>query len=306
MPRKNDSELNNISTNNLKNYKKKGQIEENAMNELYQVTVKKLDNKYKDRLSLLLYNGNNVNNYYLKRMNLDKIIYKYDKDKLYITLSNFDDKQKSSSVKNISNNSFHNFTENISNFMTNDTNNINNSEYLLKEKKKKISTRENYEKFQDDRYEREINKLLLNEAKQLPKHLEKYIFKKLSQKYNFMKEDKKIPTNNMKIYSRIRTKPNFKNEMEFKYIDDIKQKTNELRALKNRNHKNYLSPIFFLSKTNDKYMQKISYNSHDKLKQENKARIINKIKEDNLKYLNIMGKDVNNLQDINKENKDII
>ena len=60
MPRKNNSELNNIPTNNLKNYKKKGDIEENAMNELYQVTVKKLDNKYKDRLSLLLYNGNNV------------------------------------------------------------------------------------------------------------------------------------------------------------------------------------------------------------------------------------------------------
>ena len=105
------------------------------MNELYQITVKKLDNKYKDRLSLLLYNGKNVDNYFSKRVNLDKVIYKYDKDKLYITLSNFNNKQKSSSVKNISNNSFQNFTENMSNFMTNDTNNINNSEYLLKEKK---------------------------------------------------------------------------------------------------------------------------------------------------------------------------
>jgi len=307
MPRKNNSELNNIPTNNLKNYKKKGDIEENAMNELYQVTVKKLDNKYKDRLSLLLYNGNNVDNYFSKRANLDKIVYKYDKDKLYITLSNFNNKNKSSSVKNISNNSFQNFTENMSHFMTNDTNNINNnSEYLLKEKKQKISTRENYAKFKDDRYEREIDQLLLNENKQLPKHIEKYIFKKLSQKYNFMKEDKKIPMNNMKIYSSIKTKPNFKDNMELKYIDNIKEKTNELRALKNRNHKNYLSPIFFLSKTNDKYIQKISYDSHDKFKQENKAQIINNIKKDNLKYLNIMGKDVNNLQNINKENKDII
>ena len=306
IPRKNESELDNIPSNNLKNYKKKGQIEENAMNELYQITFKKLDNKYKDRLSLLLYNGKNVDNYFSKRANLDKVIYKYDKDKLYITLSNFNNKQKSSSVKNISNNSFQNFTENMSNFMTNDTNNINNSEYLLKEKKNKISTRENYAKFEDDRYEREINKLLLNETKQLPKHLEKYIFKKLSQKYNFMKEDKKIPMNNMKINPSIKTKTNFKGKMEFKYYDNLYKKTDELRALKNRNHKSYLSPIFFLSKTNDKYIQKISYDSHDKFKRENKAHIINNIKEDNLKYLNKMGKDVNNLQDINKENKDII
>ena len=306
MPKENDSELNNIPSNSLKNYKKKGQIEENAMNELYQVTVKKLDDKYKNRLSLLLYNGNKVNNYFIKRANLDKVIYKYDNDKLYITLSNFNNKHKSSSVKNISNNSFQNFTENMSNFMNNDTNNINNSEYLLKEKKQKLSTKENYSKFYDDKFEREINKLLLNEDKELPKHLEKYIFKKLSQKYNFMKEDKKIPINNMKIYSGIKTKPNFKNEMEFKFIKNIKEKTDELRALKSRNHKNYISPIFFLSKTNDKYMQKISYDSHDKFIQENKEHIVNNIKKDNIKFLKKMGKDVNNLQNINKENKDII
>ena len=172
MKRKDDNDL-NIPTNNLKNYTKKGPIEENALKELYQATVKKLDDNYKNRLSLLLYNGNNVDNYYSKRVNLDKVVYKYDKDKLYITLSNFNNKTKSSSVKTMSkyknNNSVQNFTENMSNVITNDTNNINNSEYLFKDRKQKISTKANYEKFQDERFEREINKLLLNENKNFQK-----------------------------------------------------------------------------------------------------------------------------------------
>ena len=310
MKRKDDNDL-NIPANNLKNYTKKGPIEENALKELYQATVKKLDDNYKNRLSLLLYNGNNVDNYYLKRVNLDKVEYKYDKDKLYITLSNFNNKNKSSSVNNISkyktNNSVQNFTENMSNVITNDTNNINNSEYLYKDRKQRISTRANYEKFQDERFEREINELLLNENKKLSKKLENYIFKKLSQQYNFMKEDKKNPIHNIKLYSNNKSKPFFQlNKIKIKSIDNIKEKTDELRALKSRNHKSYLSPIFFLGKTNDKYIQKISYDSHDKLKKENKAEIINNIKKDNIKYLKIMGKDVNNLKEINKENEDII
>ena len=310
MKRKDDNDL-NIPANDLKNYTKKGPIEENALKELYQATVKKLDDNYKNRLSLLLYNGNNVDNYYLKRVNLDKVEYKYDKDKLYITLSNFNNKNKSSSVNNINkyktNNSVQNFTENISNVITNDTNNINNSEYLYKDRKQKISTKANYEKFQDERYEREINELLLNENKKLSKKLENYIFKKLSQQYNFMKEDKKNPIHNIKLYSNNKNKPFFQgNKIKIKSVDNIKEKTDELRALKSRNHKSYLSPIFFLGKTNDKYIQKISYDSHDKLKKENKAEIINNIKKDNIKYLKIMGKDVNNLKEINKENEDII
>ena len=310
MKRKDDNDL-NIPANDLKNYTKKGPIEENALKELYQATVKKLDDNYKNRLSLLLYNGNNVDNYYLKRVNLDKVEYKYDKDKLYITLSNFNNKNKSSSVNNISkyktNNSVQNFTENMSNVITNDTNNINNSEYLYKDRKQRISTRANYEKFQDERFEREINELLLNENKKLSKKLENYIFKKLSQQYNFMKEDKKNPIHNIKLYSNNKSKPFFQlNKIKIKSIDNIKEKTDELRALKSRNHKSYLSPIFFLGKTNDKYIQKISYDSHDKLKKENKAEIINNIKKDNIKYLKIMGKDVNNLKEINKENEDII
>ena len=130
--KKDDNEL-NIKPNNLRNYKKKGTIKENILNELYSTTFKKLDDKYKDRLSLLLYNGNNVNNYFSKRVNLDKVVYKYDNDRLYITLSDFNNKIKSYSVKNINDNknnsSYQNYTENMSNYMTCDTNNINNNEY---------------------------------------------------------------------------------------------------------------------------------------------------------------------------------
>ena len=308
--KKDDNEL-NIKPNNLRNYKKKGTIKENILNELYSTTFKKLDDKYKDRLSLLLYNGNNVNNYFSKRVNLDKVVYKYDNDRLYITLSDFNNKIKSYSVKNINDNknnsSYQNYTENMSNYMTCDTNNINNSEYQLKKKKRKTLSKENYKKFKEEELEMEIRRLLLNEDKELPKHIEKYIFKKLGQQYNFMKEDKKTPMNNLKVYGSFKGKPFFKDDkIKFDSINYIKEKTDQLRTLKSKRFKNYLSPIFFLGKTKDKYIQKISYASHNKIKKENKAQSINNIKQENIRFLNILGKDVNDLQDINKENKDII
>jgi len=62
----------------------------------------------------LLYNGYNVDNNLSKRVNLDKVVYKYNNDKLYITLSDFNNKFKSSSVKNINDNknnsSYQNYT----------------------------------------------------------------------------------------------------------------------------------------------------------------------------------------------------
>ena len=126
----NNIKNNNINqiNNNLRNYKKKGTIKENAIDELYNVTIKKLDDKYKDRLSLLMYNGNKVKNYFSKRADLDNIIYNYkDEDKLYITLSNFKKNNNGSTsdnvLKNKNNSSYQNYTEDVSNYLTNDTNN---------------------------------------------------------------------------------------------------------------------------------------------------------------------------------------
>jgi len=56
-------------------------------------------------------------------------------------------------------------------------------------------SKDNYGKFKEEEFERKIKKLLLNEDKELLKHIEKYIFIKLSWQYNFMKEDKKTSIN---------------------------------------------------------------------------------------------------------------
>ena len=44
------------SSSSLKNYIKKGTIKENAIDELYNRTTKKLEEDYRGRLHLLLYN----------------------------------------------------------------------------------------------------------------------------------------------------------------------------------------------------------------------------------------------------------
>ena len=297
----------NQSNNNLRNYKKKGTIKENAIDELYNITTKKLDNKYKDRLSLLMYNGNNVKDYFSKRADLDNIIYEYkDEDKLYITLSNFKKKNKGSSsdnyLKNNNNNSYQNYTENVSNYLTNDTNNNNTSQNQMSEKKEKILAKDMYEDFQEEILEREIKKLLLNEEKDLPRNLEKQIFAQLAKKYNFMREEKKSPKNNLRVYASYKGNPFLKNNNpKFDSIDIIKKKTNELNILKSRRYKSYLSPIFFLGKTNDKFIHNISYASHKKFRKEKEDPNINNIKKDNIKYLKIMGKDLNDLHEINKD-----
>jgi len=302
-----NSNINQIN-NNLRNYKKKGTIKENAIDELYNVTIKKLDDKYKDRLSLLMYNGNKVKNYFSKRADLDNIIYNYkDEDKLYITLSNFKKNNNGSTsdnvLKNKNNSSYQNYTENVSNYLTNDTNNNNSSQNQMSEKKVKILARDMYEDFKEEILDREIKKLLLNEEKDLPRNLEKQIFAQLRKKYNFIKEEKKSPKNNLRVYASYKGNPLFKdNNVKFDSVDIIKKKTNELNILKAKKYKSYLSPIFFLGKTNDKFIQNISYASHKKFRKEKEDQNINNIKLENNKYLKIMGKDLNDLHEINKEN----
>ena len=220
----------NQSNHNLRNYKKKGTIKENAIDELYNVTTKKLDDKYKDRLSLLLYNGNNVKDYFSKRADLDNIIYEYkDEDKLYITLSNFKKKNTGSSSKNVlknnNNSSYQNYTENVSNYLTNDTNYNNSRQKEISEKKEKILAKDMYEDFKEEIIDREIKKLLLNEEKDLPRNLEKQIFTQLRKKYNFMKEEKKSPKYNLRAYASYKVNPFIRdNNVKFDFIDIIKKK----------------------------------------------------------------------------------
>lgn len=303
------------SSSSLKNYIKKGTIKENAIDELYNRTTKKLEEDYRGRLHLLLYNGNNVKDYFTKRVNLEKLVYNYDdEDKLYITLADFKTKKNVASFKSIyqakSNSSYQNYTENVSNFLTCDTNNNSNFETQTEEtKRNKLLVKDIYDKFREVQLNREIKQLLLNEDKELPKHIERQIFERLNKEYNFMKEDKKKSNNNLKIYSSYKIKPFFQNKnLNFKKIDIFREKADELRTLKQKKHIKYLSPIFFLGKTKDKhkYIDNISYASHQKLKKDNIGKDINDIKKENIRYLKIMGKGINDLHEVNLENKDII
>ena len=214
------------SSSSLKNYIKKGTIKENAIDELYNRTTKKLEEDYRGRLHLLLYNGNNVKDYFTKRVNLEKVVYNYDdEDKLYITLADLKKKKNVASFKSIdqakSNSSYQNYTENVSNFLTCDTNNYSNFETQTEEtKRNKLLVKDIYDKFREVQLNREIKQLLLNEDKELPKHIERQIFERLNKEYNFMKEDKKISNNNLKIYSSYKSKPFFQNKnLNFKKID---------------------------------------------------------------------------------------
>ena len=310
---------NNIpKPDNLRNYIKKGTMKENEIDELYKVTTKKLAENYKDRLSLLLYNGNKVNDYFSKRVNLDKVVYKIsDEDKLYVTLEDFKKKDNSKSLNNSGNNknnknnsSFQNYTENISKYLTCDTNNRSNDN-ILSDKKDKLKLKEMYNRFKEERLNIEIKKLMLNENQEMPKNLEREIFEKLRNKYNFMQEEKKSPKIYLNAYG---SKPRIKNFETFfdkkkKFsgsIGVINEKTKELNKLKSKKYKNYLSPIFFLGKTNDKYIHNISYSSHKKLLKVNNDKYINDLKKENNKYLQIMGKDINELHEINSNGKGIM
>ena len=161
------------SSSSLKNYIKKGTIKENAIDELYNRTTKKLEEDYRGRLHLLLYNGNNVKDYFTKRVNLEKVVYNYDdEDKLYITLADFKKKKNVASFKSIdqakSNSSYQNYTENVSNFLTCDTNNYSNFETQTEEtKRNKLLVKDIYDKFREVQLNREIKQLLLNEDKEL-------------------------------------------------------------------------------------------------------------------------------------------
>ena len=305
----NNTNNNNNNSNgyNLRNYVKKGTIKENAIDELYKKTTLKLGDDYRNRLSTLLYRENHVKDYFNKRINLDNIIYEYDDEKkLYITLTKF---KNNNSGQN--NNSLQNLTENMSKFMTNDTNNFNGNENNKNENKDKLKVKDLLDKFKEERMKIEIKKLLLNEEKEMPKYLEREIFDQLSKKYNFVKYGKNPPKNISSIYTNKSSFSNSnsffpKSEKNFGSVNLIKEKTNQLNMLKSKKYTNYLTPIFFLGKNRDKFINRISYASHKKFRKEKIERNTKDIKEGNIKYLNIMEKDINELHDININNKKIM
>lgn len=295
------------------------------MNLLYNLTKNKLKQEYINKLTQLLYNCKSDKNYSFKRINLDKAVYKYNKNnELYITLPNFNFKNKSIGYDNSINNknsSIPNYTENGSNYLTNDTNcnfSYNKSNVPRKEnKKKKLNFNDLFGQREEEQINKTIQKLLLNEDLEIPKKTEKQIFNQLKMKYKF--EDpgnqkryishQKLKTNNNESI-KINKYPNLIfpqiNNKYLDYLDILKTKTNELNSIKQKQYKKYLSPIFFFGKNRAKYLNNIKYKSYNKLHNMKTLKEIRTISEDNRKYLKIMGNDINILNEVNNENKDIL
>ena len=303
------------------------------MNLLYNLTRNKLNPEYINKLTQLLYDCKSTKNYSLKRINLDKAIYKYDKNnELYITLPNFNYKNKSVTYDNNSNriknknNSIQNYTENGSNFLTNDTNyNISyiNPNIPKNENKKKLTLKDLYGNREKEELDKTIKKLLLNEDLEMPKKAEKQIFNQLNMKYKFEgSQNKKRYVSQTKLFSKrydtdtesIKVNkninyifPQINRQNKFvDYLKIIKNKTNELNSIKQKKSKSYLSPLFFLGKNRDNYLNNIKYISYRKFSNDKNLKNSEKISEENHKYLKKMGDDIDNLNIINNENKDIL
>jgi hypothetical protein len=308
-------------------YIKKGTMQENELDLIYTLTKNKLNSNYIDKMAHLLYDCKSTKNYPLKRINLDKAVYKFNKNnELYLTLPNFYYKNRSityDSKINNKNSSIINYTENGSNFLSIDSNYNNNSNYQITENNQtKLNMDDIYGNRDEEKLNRSIKRLLLNEELEIPKLTKKLLFNQLKSKYNFIKdkkdeegEDKKIFSPQLKLNIRYENKsinkeqnlifPKLSDNKFVDYLKILKQKTFELDSLKHKKFKKYSSPIFFLGKNKAKhlsYFQYISFRNlnHDKSKDNNK----NDNKE-NQNYLKIMGKDIKKLCKINEENKNI-
>ena len=309
-------------------YIKKGTMKENQLDLLCTLTNNKMNSNYIDKMTHLLYDCKSTKNYPLKRINLDKAVYKFNKNnELYLTLADFYYKNRSityDSKINNKNSSIINYTENGSNFLSIDSNYNNNSNYQISENnQKKINIDDIYGNKDEEKLSRSIKRLLLNEEQEIPKFTKKLLFNQLKSKYNFMKDEKNEETEGKKLSSpqpklNVRYESKSKNKEQnlifpklsdnkfVDYLKILKQKTFELDALKHKRFKKYSSPIFLLGKNKAKnlsYFQYISFRNlnHDKSKDNNK----NDNKE-NQNYLKIMGKDIRKLCKINEENKNII
>jgi hypothetical protein len=274
--------------------------------------MNKLPPNYVDKLTQLLHDGKTTENYPLKRMNLDKAVYKINKNKeFYITLPNFDFQNSSMTSDNNNykinnkNISIQNFTENGSNLYTNDTNYNTSKNQMSENSRRKINVDEYFGNNDEIKLNRVIKELLLNEDKEIMKYTKNLIFKQLNKKYNFIKlENKKLilPKTKLNIRSNdvnINKNTNFifpqiskNNYMD--YLSLLKRKTIELNALKQKRYKTYLSPLLFLGKNKSTDLYNI-----------NKIKYFKIRNDENEKYLKKMDNNINELYKINNENYNI-
>ena len=275
--------------------------------------MNKLPPNYIGKLTQLLHEGKTTENYPLKRMNLDKAVYKINKNKeFYITLPHFDfqnnsmtsDKNNNYKI-NDKNISIQNLTENGSNLFTNDTNYNTSKNQMSENGRRKINVDEYFGNKDEIYLNRVIKELLLNEDKEIMKTTKNLIFKQLNKKYNFIKlENKKliVPKTKLNIRSNdanINKNTNFifpqiskNNYMD--YLSLLKRKTIELDALKQKRYKTYISPLLFLGKNKSTDLYNINKIKYYKIRN-----------DENEKYLKIMDNNINELYKINNENYNI-
>ena len=312
-------------------YIKKGTMQENQLDLLCHLTKNKMNSNYIDKMAHLLYDCKSIKNYSLKRINLDKAVYKLDKNnELYLTLPNFYYKNRSityDSKMNNKNNSIINYTENGSNFLSIDSNFNNNSNNQVSDtNQNKLNIDDIYGNRDEEKLSRSIKKLLLNEELEISKLTKKLLFNQLKSKYNFIKDEKaekdeeaegkKIFSPQPKLNTRYESKslnkeqnlifPKLSDNKFVDYLKILKQKTFELDALQNKRFKKYSTPIFFLGKNKAKNLSYFQYMSFRNLNN-NKSKDNNKNgNKENQNYLKIMGNDIKKLYKINEENKNII
>jgi len=321
----NNSSMLNQTKSNI--YIKKGSMQENELDLICHLTKNKRNSNYIDKMAHLLYDCKSTKNYSLKRINLDKAIYKLNKNnELYLTLPNFYYKNRSityDSKLNNKNSSIINYTENGSNFLSIDSNfNNNSNNQVCDTNANKLNIDDIYGNRDEEKLNRSIKRLLLNEEQEIPKFTKKLLFNQLKSKYNFIKTEKDEEVENKKIFSpqsklniRYESKsinkeqnlifPKLSDNKFVDYLKILKEKTFELEALKHKKYKKYTSPIFFLGKNKAKHLSYFQYLSFRNLNND-KSKDYNKTDNmENKNYLKIMGNDIKKLCKINEENKNI-
>jgi hypothetical protein len=141
-----------------------------------------------------------------------------------------------------------------------------------------------YGQLEEEKLNRTIKKLLLNEDLALPKKTENQIFNRLKMKYKFEgsqnenrflsqpKVEKKYDTTSIKANKNAKLIFPQINDRFIDYLNILKTKTNELNSIKHNKHTSHLSPLFFLGKNNLNYLNNIKYISYRKLNSDKKLK----------------------------------
>ena len=224
-------------------YFKRGPEKLNEINLIYGLTTCKKNSEYIGKLSDILHNCRNVENYSFKRINLDQAIYKINQNnELYLTLPNF-----------------------LQNHRANTMENKNNKQKVYK--KHKVENWNMNKIFdRNSQLNQSIYSFSTNKNQKITEEMRKNIYNELKKKYNFEKDNEKfkIPKspNDKKLFPKINYNfqsfansekcKNKKNEIRDEIIHKVKcinKKSLDFNSLKSRDHFKLINlPAFYIKK----------------------------------------------------------